>query len=181
MINKDDLLSETTYRVQNSIELARNLKNAALLRNISDLNPVLDNETRWSGNRRMLDRFIKLKDYLDKIRSVNEGDFDLEFEDGFLENVQRFAVMLLEIDAVTQSLQTKGHASPSCHEYIHVLFNAIAEQKEVPSAPLCSCKLGTSYNEKIRKLRFTHCLQLLSKRFKLSIHLYVRSQELIAR
>ena len=40
------------------------LKNAAILRNLTDLKPKLDNDTRWSGKFEVLQRFGRLRDDL---------------------------------------------------------------------------------------------------------------------
>ena len=42
----------------------KKLKNAALLRNLVSLVPILHNKTRWSGKLYMLDWFLKILDEL---------------------------------------------------------------------------------------------------------------------
>ena len=48
----------------------KKLKNAALLRNLVNLVPVLHNKTRWSGKLYMMEQFLKIHD---KLIAVAEG------------------------------------------------------------------------------------------------------------
>ena len=58
MIENDYGLKSTLESVHKTIAVCRpKLKNGALLRNLTDLNPILQNDTSLYGYYRMLDRF----------------------------------------------------------------------------------------------------------------------------
>ncbi len=108
MFSKDVTLKDTLSSVSATMKSARHLKNAAILRNLTDLKAVLANETRWSGKYSMIQRFIRIYDQLCDVSNDAEGDLTINRAPEFLNQAQRFATMLGEIAVVTKSLQTSG-------------------------------------------------------------------------
>lgn len=88
MLNKDTCLTSVVESVHATIESARKLKNAALSRNITDYKALLSNETRWSGKRRMLDRFLKIFDELKKVSLENDGYLEVDSSNVFLSRLK---------------------------------------------------------------------------------------------
>lgn len=72
----------------------RKFINAAILRNITDLNNALGNETSWSCMRRMLDRFLKI--YIELIKASDHPEKYLEIcsVPEFRDKVKQIAVVL---------------------------------------------------------------------------------------
>lgn len=54
------------------------LKNASLLRNLSDYKPALLIETRCSAKQRMLDRFVLLHEDLRKLNTSRDSDLEMD-------------------------------------------------------------------------------------------------------
>lgn len=52
---------------------AKQLKNSALLRNLTDYRPQVHNQTRWSGKLVMMDRFIQIRDELLDVQEESES------------------------------------------------------------------------------------------------------------
>lgn len=147
IIKEDNLLFKVIESVHATMKSARKLKNAAILRNITDYCPVLNYETRWSGKRRMLDRFIKIRNKLIEASMSMDADLIIGKPPDFEMDTQKFARMLAEIDAVTKSLQTRAHTLALCREDVGKLNSSIAKQKDLPYSPLHSYKLGNHYIE----------------------------------
>lgn len=53
--------------------------------------------------------------------------------------------MLREIDAVTKSLQTRGHTLAACRDDVRKLTSSVTAQRDTFGAPLYKCQLGTFY------------------------------------
>ena len=57
-------LNRQIETVHKSMSAAKALKHSAMLRNLTDLSPVLPNATMWSGKSEMLTRFVPIRDEL---------------------------------------------------------------------------------------------------------------------
>lgn len=101
MISNSEELSHVVESVQNTMKGARALKNAAVLRNITDLKPVLPNVTRWSGMLHMLKRFYRIRDELLDASKHKDSNFSIDASDLFASKLRRLFAMLSEIDVVS--------------------------------------------------------------------------------
>ena len=59
-----DQISPITQKVHNVMIKLRTIKKSATLRKFTDLEPVVDNMTRWSSKHAMLSRYLQLKLHL---------------------------------------------------------------------------------------------------------------------
>ncbi len=123
-------LKRTIDCVRDTMKSAKvKLKNAAILRNITELVPITDKDTRWSGMYRVLSRFDRLRDYL--LEASDEQGCELSFNSSnvFAAKNRRYARMLGEINQVTLSLQKEGHSLADCRDDLDALLEAINEEK----------------------------------------------------
>ena len=118
------------------------LKSAAVLRNLAELNPILDYETRWSGKVNVLKRFSEIRAELIDASEHRDADFTVNSSESFARKCQRYYRMLSEIDVVTEILQTSGRTLSDCRADLSVLLNAVKEDRENPNSDLFGCKLG---------------------------------------
>ncbi len=72
-------LGNTISSVHDTMRSAKTLKNTAVLRNITDLKPIMHNRTRWSGKLYMLRRFLNIREELLEIH--DSRDVDIEIDD----------------------------------------------------------------------------------------------------
>jgi hypothetical protein len=83
---------------------ARNLKNAAKLRELTELKALKDNETRWTSTFYMIKRFFRLQEDLKSIETLDD-----EMPTGAAINTVKRAYKHLEkFHSITVSLQEKG-------------------------------------------------------------------------
>ncbi len=54
------------------------LRNRALLRNLSTLSPVLNNETRWSSTYRMIERFNDIREALIEVADSDDSELVID-------------------------------------------------------------------------------------------------------
>ena len=102
-------LKETTLSVQNTMrEVNSKRKSAAVLRNFTDLHPILDNATRWSRKVKLLRKFTEVHGELVEAISHNDAEFTVAFSVEFFQKVQKYHNTLKEIDIVTKSLKSIG-------------------------------------------------------------------------
>ncbi len=80
------------------------LKNAAVLRNLCDLNAIIGNSTRWSSKFAMLKRFLEIRNELIDACEHPDADFMVNATDEFSTKTQKYYLMLSEIDVVTKSI-----------------------------------------------------------------------------
>ncbi len=59
------------------------LRNRAVLRNVSDLNPVLNNETRWSSTRNMILRYNRIRSELVQVSLSDESNLEMNVSTTF--------------------------------------------------------------------------------------------------
>ena len=62
MVKNDISLSETVDSIHNTmVDCKSKLKNRAVLRSLTDLAPISQNATRWSGKYNMVTRFNRIR------------------------------------------------------------------------------------------------------------------------
>lgn len=121
------------------------LKNAAVLRNITDLRPIINNATRWSGKSDMLERYLRLRDDLIEASGEPNADIQMDTTIRFKNKVVRYAAMLQEINAVTKYLQIQGRTLADCRDDIDLLIDSIAQENANRNSNLFNCRLGKKY------------------------------------
>lgn len=145
MVDAHAQLRSTIESVHATMRGAKKLKNSALLRNLTPLNPIMHNATRWSGKLHMLARFVRIREELIEVQKAPEGDLVVDTSAALLSRTQRFVNMLSEIDLITKSLQTRGHTLAQCRDDLDVLSDAVYEQRNQVGSPLYQCKLSNKY------------------------------------
>lgn len=105
MVDCHTKLKRTIESVHVTMKAARKLQNTALLRNLTDLSPIMHNVTHWPGKVHMLPRFTFIREELFKVRIYPEGDLPIDNSTALLSMTRRFVNMLSEIDIVTKSPQ----------------------------------------------------------------------------
>ncbi len=82
IISTDRVLQYTIDSVHSTMTSCKSgLKKSALLRNANDLNPVLNDETRWSSIHHMLSRYNRIRESL--ISAADSTDSSLTLERSF--------------------------------------------------------------------------------------------------
>lgn len=108
---------------------ARRLKNVAVLRNICDSNPVLPNETRWSGKYELLQRFYRIRDELIEASEHDDANILIDSSSSFFINVRRHCHILAEINVVAKSLQQRSRTLFECLSDVENLMVAARADK----------------------------------------------------
>ena len=106
-IDGDEELADVVMSLTEVMKKAKTLKNSAKLAEFTHLKPLLNNETRWSGVRIMIDRFIRIREAL--LRTAHSEGTDLEVDDShnFLSCCEKFQGHMEEVDSVTKFLQNR--------------------------------------------------------------------------
>ena len=78
MVKNNEELIATLQSVQTTmLYFKQRLKNAAILRNIVILKPVLHIKTRWSSKSSLLERFVRLRDEFVEVSRSKESDVEI--------------------------------------------------------------------------------------------------------
>ena len=107
------------------------LRNAALLRNLTDLRPIMNNETRWSGKVLMLKRFLRIREELIEASNDLHGDIPINISSSFTSQTRKYQAMLSEIDVVTARWQTYGITLKHCRGALDTLIDAVEEERGI--------------------------------------------------
>ncbi len=90
---------DTVHDVMRSCK--RKLRNRALLRNLSTLSPVLNNETRWSSTYHMTERFNDIREALIEVADSDDSELVIHRRVSFKNKTAKYAKQLGEINMVT--------------------------------------------------------------------------------
>ena len=146
MVSNHIDLKNTIDSVRETMSDARSkLKNAAILRNITDLRPKLDNDTRWSGKFEILKQFAKMRDDILEAAEHPDCDIKMNKSNAFANKTNRYVRMLKEINDVTRSLQSDGHTLADCRDDINALIEAVTDEKDDINSVFYGCRLGKKY------------------------------------
>ena len=121
------------------------LRSAATVRNLTDLRPVMHNETRWTGKHHMLKRFIEIKEALVSACENADVEFMATSNPAFTNRVTKYEKMLGSINVVTMELQRKGATISECRDALNSILEAVNDEKAMKSAPLYGCRLEGKY------------------------------------
>ncbi|EGZ27139.1 hypothetical protein PHYSODRAFT_435085, partial [Phytophthora sojae] len=102
LIAKTPGTSDAIARVRSMVIKATNLKAAAALRDLTELVPLLNNDTRWSSTYRMIERFFKIEK---ELRLVDEVEVPRNAEVQVLRDLMP---KLEKLDSITVDLHTQG-------------------------------------------------------------------------
>jgi hypothetical protein len=143
MVKASDDMKNTIAKVHDVMACAKQkLRNAALLRNITDLRPILENKTWWSGKAAMLVRFIRLRDKLIEAADNKESDgLDnvLDRSTGFLSKTQKYEKWMSCINTITLKLQERCLPLSKAHHLMEFLESEIASRREKEFDQLNGC------------------------------------------
>ena len=130
--------------------LKGSIKNAAALRMLTTVKPILYNATRWSGKLFVLQRFLKLRNAFIQLAFGEEGPrlnpiFDTILSNIFKNKVEKWVKILEDINGITVMLQTTGMPVNESQELLNVLSTEITTAANQPDARLHGYKLGQTY------------------------------------
>jgi hypothetical protein len=147
MTDRSADLTDTIETVHNTmLQCKQRLKNAALLRNLVVLKPIIHNKTRWSGKFQMLARWLRLREPL--MMSVSEsGDSTLDMDDTvrFKNKVTKYTNQMKHINYCTKHLQTRKLTLGNCCEALQALTEQVEAERADAGADLYQCKLDDHY------------------------------------
>ena len=90
MIEHHVELSKTIETVHQTMRAARTrLRNAAVLKNLTDLRPVMHNDTRWRGKRFMSVRFNQIRTELIAAAADDDSDIPIDASNVFLTKTRK--------------------------------------------------------------------------------------------
>lgn len=112
------------------------VKNAAVLRILTELRAIIHNAARWSGKSHMLTRFVRIRDHLVKASHVENAAIPIDTSTQFLTKVTKSQSMLSEINSVKKKLQTRCRTLSSCCGDIAILQQNIEKAATKPNRKL---------------------------------------------
>ncbi len=140
MCGKKTDLDNAILSGHGTVRSAKTLKNAAVLRNLTELKRIMHNRTRWSGKVHMIRRFLSIGEELLEVHDSRDGDIEIDDTARFQGKVIKYTKMLSTIDVVTKSLQSKYHTLSKCRDDLDVLMEAVNEGKHGPSSGPYQCR-----------------------------------------
>ncbi len=90
------------------------LRKRALLRNLSTLSPVLNNETRWSITYHMIERFNDIREARIEVADSDDAEVFINRRVSSKNKTVKYSKNLGEINMVTLALQKKGCNLSDC-------------------------------------------------------------------
>lgn len=146
MIDANSRIQGTIESIHKTMKSCKSgLKNRALLRNITDLCPVLNNQTRWSSIYQMLTRYNRIRDALIRVADSSESSLNMNRSSVFKSKALIYAKQFSEINVVTVELQKQGLSLSDARYILDDLNDAIRSGRDDISSPLYQCSLGTAY------------------------------------
>ena len=121
------------------------LRNSALLRNITDLVPVLYNKTRWSGKYSTLSRFLSIREKLIEVDNNPLGEIPIDPTPMFASKVEKYEQLLKQINTVTTKLQKKDLPLSSCRDILEILWDTIQQRSSKRESIFFRCTLENNY------------------------------------
>ncbi|KAI0559108.1 Ribonuclease H-like protein [Gracilaria domingensis] len=140
-----DLESTLTSVHETMTQCKQRLCNAALLRNIVNLKPIVHNKTRWSGKFYMLERFLRFCDNLIEVSQDERSNLDVNDSVAFRNKVARYVRQLQEIDHTTKYLQVRKLSLANCREALDMLTDDVNGGIESSDSPFFHCSLQDKY------------------------------------
>ena len=123
----------------------KKLKNAALLRNLVNLVPVLHNKTRWSGKLYMMERFLRIRDDLAAVAEDDNSDLQMNRTVQFKNKVTRYCAYMKQINYSTKYMQTRKVTLAQCRDSLNMLMQDVEEGRNDRDSAMYRCSLGTKY------------------------------------
>ena len=124
----------------------KSLKNAAVLRNMTNLKPVLDIVTRWSAKFNMAIRFARLRPFIDAIieaEEAGESDSNLGVLSAEIQSlsmkVDKATKWLEQVNIVTKYMQTRMITLAACRTALDTLADKINWYRAVPGHVFFGC------------------------------------------
>lgn len=146
MISSDQILSSILSSIHNTmVDCKSKIKNRVVLRNLTVLNPLLYNDTRWSGKYLMLKRFLQFRDQVIEASNSELTNIRVSSSEIFKSRVEKYCNQLQEIQTVTEELQKNGATVSDCRIAVDELITCVSELKEDESSKFFGCKLGENY------------------------------------
>ena len=121
------------------------LRSSAIGRNTTELEPIMKNETRWSGKHSMLKRFSEIRDPL--MKACDDAGLDITSigNEAFSVKVKKYERMLHPINIATKELQSNGATVAKCRDILDSIIEAVDCEKNIRNSPLYGCKLDGKY------------------------------------
>ena len=146
MVKQTRDLEQTLNSVHETMgQCKKKLKNAALLRNLVSLVPILHNKTRWSGKLYMLERFLKIRDDLITVAEDENSDLQLNRTVPFKNKVSRYCEYMRQINFSTKYMQTRKVTLAQCRESLNMLIQDVEDGRNDRNSVMHRCPLGTKY------------------------------------
>lgn len=146
MVRSNEDLSTTIDDVRATMfDFKTKLRCRAALRNLTTLNPIIYNRTRWSGKYHTLRRFLQLREIMIEAANSSEVPIRIKRSQAFKLKVEKYVKQLREINVVTVELQKRNLSLSDCRVAIDALLESILEAENDHSHPLFACTLGKHY------------------------------------
>ena len=146
MVRQTRDLEQTLNSIHDTMgQCKKRLKNAALLRNLVNLVPVLHNKTRWSGKLYMMERFLKIRDELISVAEDENSDLQMNRTVPFRNKVVRYCEYMRQINFSTKYMQTRKLPLAQCRESLNMLIQDVEEGRNDRNSVMYRCPLGKIY------------------------------------
>ena len=131
---------------------AKELKNSAVLRTLTDLQPEIHNETRWSGKCKMLQKWIRIRSELIEASSHPNSNIEINDSLAYKNRVNKFTKWMKEADVITIYMQTEYITLGECRSALDLFTKTVETKKNHIGHPLYECPF------KQEKSKWNSCL-----------------------
>ncbi len=105
------------------------LRHRAMLRNLTKLEPIVSNKTRWSGKCLLVERFCRIFDSLRNVLLSRELQIGNVLNPEFKTNAAKFLNHFKQIDRVTKYLQFESRSLADCRLAVDTLDEIVKAKK----------------------------------------------------
>ena len=111
----------------------KTFKNAAKLAEFTRLKPVLNNETRWSGYRMMMERFVRIRQELISVADDEATTITVDHSIQFFNSYKKYLAYMDQIDSVTKFLQNRAQPFEQARLAIENLLDKLDLHRKNPT------------------------------------------------
>ncbi len=146
MLNMDINMESTLREFYAIMKICKiELKNRATFQNLTDLTPVIANETRSTAKYDMLQRFNTICEKLLPVADTESTKLDIDASPQFRRQALRVEKQLAQTNLVTQKLQKKNLSLAECRISIESLLECVENGRDELGNPFYRSKFQGLY------------------------------------
>ena len=144
------------------VSFCTKIKKRALLRNVTSLNPIAHNVTRWSSKLQIIERFERIYDESITVPDDKNSNVRINRSSAFKNRTTKFIRQSEKINVVRLELEKNGATLSKCRNAIDSQIESLETNGNRYDSPLYRCRLREEYIKINSLFRRAVCLGQVS-------------------